>query len=137
MKKLFFLLTLLVFAAVSYEFSSVRSAILQSTVMPPKTIILKHPGAEDLNVFFAQTTVFTIYVYQCGTAQDLQSIVGKLSKDKVVSSCVPASANGDYQAINVNLKQTQNKTWFVSWLKSAGLKTMKVNNGTLISLDQL
>jgi hypothetical protein len=137
MKKPFLLILLVLVSAGFYNFSKAPGKIHQTSAIPAKTVYLKHPLAANLDAFFAQTTVFTLYVFQSGSAQDLKLLIEKLRQDKALNSCVAGSVNGDFQAVDVSLKQIQNKTWFVKWLKNAGLKTIKINNDPVKSIDEI
>ncbi len=107
----------------------------QSSLYPPKTIVIKHPAASDVNRYFAEVTVLRIEIYKVGTKVDLDKILTDLRKDKAVESIELGSLNGDFQAINISLKQGQGKKWFVSWLKSAGFSDIKINNEPVTKLE--
>ncbi len=108
----------------------------QTQVYPNKTVIIKHPAATDANRFFAEVTVLRIDIYKAGSKEDLEKILLALRKDKAVESCTLDQLNGDFQAINISLKQGQSKAWFAAWLKSAGLGHIKINNDPVKTLDQ-
>lgn len=131
------LIAVILFGTLYFSATEFSHPLLRAQVVPPKTVVLKHPAAGQLNSFFAQTTVFTLYLYQYGTQQDLQALLLKLKKDKAVNSCVLGTLTGDYQALEVSLKQAQSKSWFVLWLKNAGLNSLKINNDPVKLLDQI
>ncbi|MCU0360387.1 MAG: hypothetical protein MUF75_06650 [Bacteroidia bacterium] len=137
MKKIFLLILLVLVSVGFYNFSKAPGKFHQTSAIPPKTVYLKHPLAANLDVFFAQTTVFTLYIFQSGSTQDLKLLIKKLSQDKALNSCVTGSVNGDFQAVEVSLKQIQNKAWFVKWLKNAGLQTIKINSDPVKSIDAI
>src|SRR5688572_2195610 len=112
MKKLILYFALVLFAGISLEFTVSRSQKLQNTVLPAKTVVLKHPEAADLNTFFAQNKNFTLYIFQCGSSDELADLLVKLGKDKT-TSCIAGALSGEYQAIDVTLKNPQKKVWFV------------------------
>lgn len=120
-------------------FSGIRipDSIWQAQSYPEKTIILKHPAAGNPTAYFAQTSIFTFYIFRGGTTPEKERLVKRLAKDKAVQSCSLGVLNGDFQAVEVSLKQPQSKSWFISWLKSEGLTSIKINNDPVKSLDQL
>ncbi len=130
----FFLLALSADALYSSTFGSTPAA--QTQVYPNKTVVIKHPAAADANRFFAEVTVFRIDIYKAGSKEDLEKILVALRKDKAVESCTLDQLNGDFQAINISLKQGQGKAWFTAWLNSAGLTHIKINNDPVKALDQ-
>ncbi len=136
MKKLILFPILILFAGISLEFTILPQAKLQNKVLPAKTVVLKHPDAADLNTFFTKNKNFTLYIFQCGSSEELLNLLLKLGKDKT-ASCMTGALSGEYQAIEVSLKSSQKKIWFVNWLKNAGLKTIKINNDQVKNIEQL
>jgi len=138
MKKLIILVLLFV-GCVDFVFSKPNLILQnqQSDLYPPKTIVIKHPAAADVNRYFAEVTVLRIEIYKVGSNEDLNTIIEALKKDKAVESISIDQLNGDFQALTISLKKGQGKQWFISWFKSAGLATIKINNDPVKKLDLL
>jgi hypothetical protein len=105
---------------------------------PAKTIILKHPMAADANTYFASGTFFHFEVYKPGSSDDVAKIVAALKSDPAVESVsLGALTGGDYQAITLTLKTAQNKAWFISEFKKAGLNTIRINNNPVVPVEKI
>ncbi|HQQ95570.1 MAG TPA: hypothetical protein PLQ93_13530 [Bacteroidia bacterium] len=113
------------------------SPIIQTKETPAHTVFIKHPAAEDVNRYFSEASMFQLEIYKTGTKEELQKILTQLRKDKAVESCTEGVVTGDFQAVVVSLKQAQNKTWFINWLKSAGLNHIKINNKAVTEIEKL
>jgi hypothetical protein len=105
---------------------------------PAKTVIVKHPFAEDANKFFSSSTIINFEIYKPGTKEDFARIVAALKNDPAVESLNEgAVTGGDYYAITIVLKTEKNKSWFVAAFKKAGLNTIKMNNKPIIEVEKL
>jgi hypothetical protein len=106
--------------------------------IPARTIILKHPMAADANKYFASGTFFHFEVYKPGSSDDVAKILAALKSDPAVESVsLGALTGGDYQAITLTLKTAQNKAWFISEFKKAGLNTIRINNNPVVAIEKI
>jgi hypothetical protein len=105
---------------------------------PAKTVIVKHPLADDANKFFSSSTIINFEIYKPGTKEDLARIVAALKNDPAVESVNEGTiTGGDYYAMTIVLKTEKNKSWFVAAFKKAGLNTIKMNNKPVIEVEKL
>lgn len=121
----------------SFNYATNFPQMVISTDIPAKTIILKYPAAANINQYFASATMVTFEVYKAGTKADLAQIITSLKSNKVIASCSEGILTGDYQAITITLTVAQNKAWFISLFKAAGLNTIKVNADPIIEVEKL
>lgn len=105
--------------------------------LPAKTVCIKHPLAADAAKFFSTGTSFHFEVFKPGSKTDLVSIIDKLKKVDGVENCIPGNVNGDYFSIELTLKTTKDKAWFMNAFKAAGLDHIKINNSEPISVEKL
>lgn len=117
--------------------SHVNHIVSNYSEPPAKTICLKNPAAMNTTEFFSTTTVLMFEVYKAGSAEDMAKIIADLKKDSNVQDCVAGTVTGDYAAITLVLKAKKDKTWFSGLFKKAGLNTIKINNGSVISVDKM
>lgn len=103
----------------------------------PNTVFIKHPAANNSDVYFAEATMFHFEIYKSGGKTDLETALTKLRADKQVESCSEGVVTGDFQAVTVTLKSPQSKAWFVKWMRAAGFKTIKINNNPPVALEKL
>jgi hypothetical protein len=104
---------------------------------PAKTIILKHPAANNAAAFFSGNTAFMFEVFKPGSKEELNRMVKLLAADANVQSCNEGQQTGDYQAITLVLKSAKDKAWFASLFKKAGLTTIKINNNPVVDVDKM
>lgn len=104
---------------------------------PERTVIIKHPAANNLSTFFSSTTTLFFEVYKPGTKEDIATIIKTLSKNTYVKSCTEALLTGDYQGFTLELKSPMDKVAFGKLLKSAGLNTVKINANPIVASDKL
>ena len=104
---------------------------------PAKTIIIKHPAAENIDGFFSTTTVLMFEIYKAGSKEDLAKIIAALKKNADVESCVEGPLTGDYQAMTLTIKSMKNKQWYADLFKKAGLKNIKINNNAIVEVGKM
>lgn len=104
---------------------------------PAKTIIIKHPAANDVATFFSSSTVYSFEVFKPGTSAEMDKIVATLKKDAEVADVAVGKVTGDYHAITVTVKSVKNKMYFSSLFKKAGLNTIKINNNPITEVDKM
>ena len=105
---------------------------------PPKTIVVKHPLADDANKFFSSSVVINFEIYKPGTKEDLARIIAALKNDPAVESVNEGAITGvDYYAMSIVLRTEKNKSWFIAAFKKAGLNTIKMNNKPVIEVEKL
>jgi hypothetical protein len=104
---------------------------------PAKTVIIKHPAAHNLNVYFSTTSTLFFEVYKPGSKEDVAELIAVLSKDPRVESCNEGIRTGDYLAMSITLKAQADKEWFVKLCKKAGLNSIKINNDPIKDMDKL
>jgi hypothetical protein len=105
-----------------------------SAVTPNKTIVIKHPGANDVNAFFSSNTVLSFEVYKPG---ELTPLINALKKDGNVENCTAGTLTGDYQQFTVSLKSAKDKAWFVALFQKAGLGHIKINNKPVTEVGKI
>lgn len=101
---------------------------------PAKTIVIKNPMADDANAFFSATTVYFFEVYKIG---DVKAVLDVLKKNKDVESCSANNAIGDFTPINLVLKSSKNKAFFIALFKSADLNTIRVNHKEVMATEKM
>jgi hypothetical protein len=104
---------------------------------PAKTVVIKHPLANDANKFFSSGTVFNFEVYKAGSKEDLTKILASLRSDAAVENVNLGPLVGDYQGFTLTLKSAKDKAWFMSEFKKAGLSSIKLNNNPVVEVDKL
>ena len=104
---------------------------------PAKTVIIKHPAANNIEGFFSTTTNLMFEVYKAGTKEDLAKIIAAIKKNSNVQDCVEGPLNGDYQAITLTLKEMKNKQWYAELFLKAGLNTIKINNNPIVEVGKM
>jgi len=104
---------------------------------PAKTIVFKHPLANDANTFFASGTVFNFEVYKAGSKEEVAKIVAALKSDAAVELVNEGTITGDYQAFTLVLKSAKTKAWFAAEFKKAGLNTIKLNNNPVVEVEKM
>lgn len=104
---------------------------------PAKTIMFKHPGAENATTFFSGSKVYNFEIFKAGTAAEMEAIVKSLSADKAVESCTKGNLYGDYLSVTLTLKSNKDKAWFIAAFKKAGLNHIRLNNHEIIAVDKL
>lgn len=104
---------------------------------PARTIVIKHPAANNPATFFSTSTVLTFEVFKPGSKEDVAAIIKALTKDGNVQSCTAGVLTGDYQAFTLTLKSAKDKAWFASLFKKAGLNTIKINNNPIVEVDKM
>ncbi|MCC6371163.1 MAG: hypothetical protein IT236_09175, partial [Bacteroidia bacterium] len=104
---------------------------------PAKTIVIKHPAANDTKTFFAGSQVYNFEIYKVGTAEDVNKIISSFLNNKDVATCTAGTVTGDFTAITLTLKSNKDKAWFAAQFKKAGLNTIKINQGEVTPVDKL
>ena len=115
-------------------YAQINSQTTKFTETPARTIIIKHPAANDPATYFAMTTVFTFEVYKPG---NIDKIVSQMSKDPGVEMCKVGGVNNEYYQINLVVKSAKDKMWFAALFKKAGLFTIKINNNSPVDIDKM
>lgn len=124
--------------AINSELSAKTNSIkMVLTETPPRTIIIKHPAANNIDGFFSTTTVLMFEIYKAGSKEDLDKIVADLKKNTDVESCVEGPLNGDYQAMSLTIKSMKDKKWYAELFKKAGLKNIKINNNPIVEVGKM
>ncbi len=101
---------------------------------PAKTIVIKNPGADDTNTFFSNSKIYNFEVYKIG---DVKAVLELLKKDKNIEICTASNPIGDFTPIQLNLKNTKNKNWFISLFKTAGLNNIRINHKEVMTVDKM
>jgi len=104
---------------------------------PVKTIVVKHPMANDAGKFFSASKVVFFEIYKPGTKDEKAKIISSLKNNPDVETVTEGAVVGDYHGITIVLKTEKNKQWFVSEFKKAGLNTIKMNNNPIVEVDKL
>jgi ABC-type glycerol-3-phosphate transport system substrate-binding protein len=115
--------------------SAVVSAFYNET--PVKTVVIKHPMANDAAKFFSSSKIVNFEIYKPGTKEEVAKIIASLKKDAAVESVNEGVVTGDYHAVTIVLKSEKNKEWFAAEFKKAGLNTIKMNNNPIVEVDKL
>ena len=102
--------------------------------MPIKTIVIKHPAANDPATFFSTNTLFSFEVYKPG---DMSKIIAAIKQDPDVLECGKGNVTGDYHQVNLSLKTTKDKAWFAALFKKAGLASIKINNNPIVEVAKM
>lgn len=104
---------------------------------PAKTVVIKAPAASDVNAFFSSTKVLSFEVYKAGSAEELNSIVNKIQSVAGVETVAKGRITGDYSNINVILKTTKDKAFWINLFKAAGLGHIKINNNAVVEIEKI
>ncbi|MBS1652739.1 MAG: hypothetical protein JSU07_12090 [Bacteroidetes bacterium] len=129
-------LILLFFLAGMFGFRNL-SAQTDNNKLPLKTVCIKHPDAENPDVYFSKVTMFNFEVFKPGTEADVKEIIKNLSKDSNVDFVNLGKLYGNFQAISVVFKTAKNKSYVLGLLKKAGLDIVKINNGEPTNIDKI
>ena len=104
---------------------------------PAKTVVIKNPMAADANKFFAAGTIFNFEVFQAGSSAEVSKIMTALGSDPAVESVNEGPLVGEYRGFTLVLKSAQNKEWFISEFRRAGLNTIKINNNPIVAVEKI
>jgi len=131
-----FTLSLLLSAAAinTHSYAQANPAAIKTATMPDKTIIIKHPMANDPATFFATNSLITFEIYKPG---DIAKIIAALAKDPDVVDCRMGTVTGDYYQVNLTVKVSKNKMWYGALFKKAGLNTIKINNNPIVDVEKM
>jgi hypothetical protein len=127
----------LAYAGTSTGWSANPMFTVRLNETPVKTVVIRHPMADDASKFFSASTVVHFEVYKPGTQQEKAAIIAALQKDAVVETVSEGPVVGDYHSITLVLKSVKDKAWFVAAFKKAGLNTIKMNNNPIVNVDKL
>jgi hypothetical protein len=105
--------------------------------IPDKTVFIKDPAATDHAGFFSSRVNYHFEIFKAGSVEEVQKILKSLQADKKVSSATAGKLTGDYQAIDLSLKQNADKAWFKKVLSGAGLNHIHINNEETIATGAL
>jgi hypothetical protein len=122
---------------VSSTVSANGNTVVNYSDLPAKTIIIKHPAADNTTNYFSAATVIVFEVYKGGSPSDLDKITKAFKGESVVESFEAGPANGDYQAFSISLKTAKDKAWFAATFKKAGLNNIRINNNPVVAVDQM
>ncbi|PBQ33433.1 hypothetical protein CNR22_17155 [Sphingobacteriaceae bacterium] len=100
----------------------------------PKTVVIKHPAANDPATYFSMAPIFNFEIYKPG---EIDKIVAEMAKDPDVMMARVGGNNGDYYMINLQLKSVKDKTWFAAFFKKVGIKMVKINNNPPVDVAKL
>lgn len=106
-------------------------------IIPERTVIIKHPGAEDTDKFFSGSLTFTFEVYKAGSKEQVAEIVETFQQEEAVQSLVAGKKTGDYQAFQLTLKTARIKPWFTEAFQKARLHTILINNHPVVNVDNM
>ncbi|MES2680962.1 MAG: hypothetical protein V4635_13805 [Bacteroidota bacterium] len=137
MFKILSLSALLTFAAVSTASATSGSVSAFYNETPVKTVVIKHPMANDAAKFFSSSKIVNFEIYKPGSKEEFAKIIASLKKDAAVESVNEGTVNGDYHAVTIVLKSEKNKEWFAAEFKKAGLNTIKMNNNPIVEVEKL
>jgi len=101
---------------------------------PAKTIVIKNLGADDTNTFFSNSKIYSFEVYKIG---DVKAVLELLKKDKNIETCSASNPIGDFTPIQLSLKNTKNKAWFINLFKAAGLNNIRINQKDVMPVDKM
>ena len=120
----------------STVYGKVNPTIINYAEIPAKTVVLKHPAAENTTNYFSSATVITFEVYKVGAKAEMDNVTKVFLKEGA-ESCIPGGLTGDYQAYTISLKTAKDKAWFAATFRKAGLNSIKINNNAVVSVDQM
>ncbi len=118
----------------SNSYAQANPAAIKSAEMSAKTIIIKHPMANDPATFFATNTLITFEIYKPG---DIAKAISVMSKDPNVADCKMGAVTGDYYQVNLTVKSLKDKMWYGTLFKKAGLNTIKINNNPIVEVGKM
>ena len=118
-------------------YGKVHTPAMYYAETPARTIVIKHPAANDPATFFSSGTMFAFEVYKAGSADEVAMIIKAMSKDPNVESCTEGRLTGDYKAFMLTLKSAKDKAWFAALFKKAGLNTIKINNNPIVEVEKM
>ena len=127
----------LLLAAALYSpaaYAQVNPQTTKITETPPKSIVIKHPAANDPATFFATSNTFMFEVYKPG---NMAKIIAEISKDPNVDVCKEGAVTGDYHQVSLVVKAMKDKMWYAALFKKAGLTMIKVNNNPVVEVDKM
>jgi len=131
MKKIFLAFTAFLIAAAP---SFTPAANVPQNELPAGALVIKHPDAG--NPAFFEGTVYHFWMYAASPAR-LSAVISSFEKNKAVESCVKGASAGEHNELVIVLKSRQDKKWFISLFKSAGIKYVKVNNNPAVETGNI
>ena len=130
-------ITLLCLMLVSATSQISATARVSGRFTEPKTIIIKNPSADNTAQFFSMAKTYFFEIYKPGNPDEIKKLIALVKSQKGVEDFTQQSTAGDYISFVLVLKANQDKAWFISFFKKAGLPFIRINQNAEVAVDKM